>query len=276
MNENRYSEAVVTKPVEGVHAFPRTKSELVTQVILGTPLVVGKQRPGWLWVTGPDTYRGWIAASATRRLRLREPRYASRGRVAIVERNKAAVHFEDNTRRAKTMTITVGTQMEFVKKRGNRLIVRLPDKRVGWVAEKDAEVRTAKLSYRRKSRGRIVETAKRFLGVPYLWGGTTPFGLDCSGFVQLSYRLNGVALPRDADQQFQVATPISVGELRPADLLFFSNRSSGITHVGMFVGEGRFIHASGKHGRVALTPLSDQYFQSIFVQHGRVYPDGKG
>jgi len=78
--------------------------------------------------------------------------------------------------------------------------------------------------------------------------------------------MNGVELPRDADQQFAVGTPVPVEKLRLADLLFFSNNSSGITHVGMFAGGGKFIHSSGKANGVALTPFRDRYFQSIFVE----------
>jgi cell wall-associated NlpC family hydrolase len=90
--------------------------------------------------------------------------------------------------------------------------------------------------------------------------------------VQLTFNLNGVNLPRDADQQFQVGEQIEVDELEPADLLFFSNKSSGITHVGIFIGEGRFLHSSGKASGVTITPLKDRFFQSVLVAARRVWP----
>lgn len=273
MRENRYREAVVATPVEDLHALPKVKSELVTQAILGMPLVVGKERQFWLWVTTPDAYRGWIAESATRRLRPHEPRYASRGRAVVVTSNTALVHIEGHRKSRTRVMATVGARMELVKKQGNRLIVKLPDRRVGWVTEKDAQVRDAEFRYRKTSRRKVVDTAKRFRGVPYLWGGTTPLGFDCSGLVQLAYRLNGFELPRDADQQFQVSAPIDVSEMKPADLVFFSDHGTGITHVGIFVPSRKFLHASGRFKRVTVTPFDDPYFQSVFVEPRRIIHD---
>jgi cell wall-associated NlpC family hydrolase len=222
-------------------------------------------------VTTPDAYRGWIEASATRRLKFREPRYASKGRIALVTSNVAIIYLEPFSEPRERITVTVDTRLELLSEQSHRFKVRLPDGRLGWVRKEDVTVRTADFSYPATTRKKTVEVGKRFLGVPYLWGGTTPLGFDCSGLVQLVCKMNGINLPRDADMQFMVGKPIEIKDLQPADLVFFSNANSGITHVGMFVGDGEFIHASGKANGVTITSLSDPYYQSILVGARRVW-----
>ena len=186
-------------------------------------------------------------------------------------KNVAVVYLERFGEPRDSQTVTVGTRLELIAEESHRCKVRLPSSRVGWVTKESVDVRKGDFRYPLTSRRRVVESAKRFLGVPYLWGGTTPLGFDCSGLVQLAFRLNGVDLPRDADQQFQVGCSIGVNDLEPADLLFFSNKSSGITHVGIFVGDGQFLHSSGRARGVTVTPFIDRFFQSIFVEARRVW-----
>ena len=96
-------------------------------------------------------------------------------------------------------------------------------------------------------KNKLVENAYLYLNTPYLWGGRSPFGIDCSGFTQLLYKLNGVKLPRDASQQAKVGQTLSfVEESEAGDLAFFDNEEGNIIHVGMVLENNRIIHASGK------------------------------
>lgn len=90
----------------------------------------------------------------------------------------------------------------------------------------------------------IINTAQQFLGVPYVWGGTSPSGFDCSGFVQYVFAQCGINLPRTADIQATAGYPVSKAELQPGDLVFFAGDYVNISHVGIYVGEGKMIHAS--------------------------------
>ncbi|MBP7174017.1 MAG: C40 family peptidase [Cloacibacterium sp.] len=93
----------------------------------------------------------------------------------------------------------------------------------------------------------LVETAKNFLNVPYLWGGRSFFGIDCSGFTQLVYKVHGISLPRDAYQQAEVGKVLDfVEESKPGDLAFFENEEGKIHHVGILLSPNEIIHASGK------------------------------
>ena len=126
-------------------------------------------------------------------------------------------------------------------------------------------------------RSEVVRSAMGFLGRPYRWGGPSPeTGFDCSGLTMTAYRLSGLALPRTAAAQYASGDPVSMHSLQKADLVFFATESNGrATHVGLYVGDGRFIHAPG-HGRVVrIDDLADRYYQRHFLS-GRSYLGGDG
>ena len=116
-------------------------------------------------------------------------------------------------------------------------------------------------------RERIVFTAKNFLGLPYRWGGTSPKeGFDCSGLTMTAYRLNGYQLPRTSREQFKAGNPIATDALRPADLVFFATRTQkGVSHVGIYIGEGRFIHAPGRGKKIRIDSLSRNYYRRRLI-----------
>lgn len=116
---------------------------------------------------------------------------------------------------------------------------------------------------------RIMSTAQSYMGVPYVFGGTSPSGFDCSGYVQFVFANAGVYLPRMADAQFEVGTPISSSDLIPGDLVFFSTYTYGASHVGIYVGDGNFIHASSSRG-VTISSLYGDYWVSTYIGARRV------
>lgn len=116
-------------------------------------------------------------------------------------------------------------------------------------------------------RAELVKTAKRFLGVPYRWGGEDRSnGFDCSGLTMVSYRLNGLKLPRNSRSQFKAGRPIAKRHLQQGDLVFFATKGgTRVTHVGMYVGSGKFIHAPRPGKTVRIANLSSKYFKRTFV-----------
>ena len=117
--------------------------------------------------------------------------------------------------------------------------------------------------------GRIISTSMDYLGVPYVFGGTSPYGFDCSGYVQYVFAKAGMELPRTADVQYEVGTPISTTELVPGDLVFFETYTYGASHVGIYVGDGNFIHASSSRG-VTVSSLSQAYYSSHYIGARRI------
>jgi len=110
----------------------------------------------------------------------------------------------------------------------------------------------------------LTRTALRYLGVPYMWGGESFSGVDCSGFVQAVFHHNGIDLPRTADAQFEVGRAVSEGRLQPGDLVFFQTYAEGASHVGIYLGGGQFVHASSSNG-VRVDSLSEDYYSSRFI-----------
>ncbi|NNF98355.1 MAG: hydrolase [Desulfobacteraceae bacterium] len=112
----------------------------------------------------------------------------------------------------------------------------------------------------------LVTTAHRFIGTPYQWGGTSANrGFDCSGLTMTVYRLNGLDLPRNSAAQFAAGTPLSRNSLEPGDLVFFATTGRGrVSHVGIYTGEGRFIHAPGRGKTIRTASLSSSYFKSRY------------
>ncbi|AEE15133.1 NLP/P60 protein [Thermodesulfobium narugense DSM 14796] len=116
----------------------------------------------------------------------------------------------------------------------------------------------------------IIRTAIRFMGISYRWGGELPStGFDCSGFVQYVFRLNGIYLPRTADLQYDAGRPISISELRPGDLVFFTTYLPGASHDGIYIGNGKFIAANTSTG-VSICSLDDPYWKSRYYGAVRI------
>jgi len=117
---------------------------------------------------------------------------------------------------------------------------------------------------------RFVETALRYQGVRYRWGGMTTRGMDCSGLVARVLEVNGIDAPHNSRALYKLGTPVSKGNLQAGDLVFFNTNGKGVSHVGMYLGEGEFIHASSARGRVRIDKLTGGYYQRHYVGARRV------
>jgi cell wall-associated NlpC family hydrolase len=262
------AKGVVIRCVVNLYREASLTADVVTQAILGTDLAIMEILDGWYYVRMPDQYQGWIESTHVLPWAAGQALYATTGPVAEIRNLFAFVYREPSvTAHAPVLQVTISTRLEVAAEQEEWVQVALPDRAQYWVQKGDVSLSAAEAAAARPrgSAEAVIATAKRFLGLPYLWGGTTPRGVDCSGFVQLVYRLNGVSLLRDADMQYTQPglPPVSQAELQAGDLLFFG--TSSITHVGMYIGGGEFIHAT-THGQpiVQISRLDEPHWTGLF------------
>lgn len=111
----------------------------------------------------------------------------------------------------------------------------------------------------------VINTAKQYMGVPYVWGGETPTGFDCSGFTQYVLKQNGITVPRTAAEQYQKGVTIMKSNLKPGDLVFFTTYKPGASHNGIYLGDGKFIHASSGAKQVTISSLDEAYYTEKYI-----------
>lgn len=263
------SNAVVLRPAANMHSAPSVESDVVSQAIYGTNLEVLEDRNNWSRVRTPDEYTGWIHKA----LLLRSDRpYAAAGNIARVTSLFASIYREANiTRHQPITTVPFETKLEVLADAASTqrwLKVKLPDGNMAWLQSGDVSQSPETLNIRA-----MVDLSKQFMGLPYLWGGTSTFGFDCSGFTQMLERQRGVTMPRDADQQaaWTGVTPVERAALKAGDLLFFGSSDKKITHTGMYIGNGEFINATAHLKPVIqICKLADPHWSKAFVAARRV------
>ena len=117
----------------------------------------------------------------------------------------------------------------------------------------------------------IVIRAVGLVGTPYKWGGSGPAGFDCSGLVSYLHHEVGIEVPRTAEEQYRASIPVSPAQLEPGDLLFFRTRGRNVSHVAIYAGSGRFVHAPRTGSPIELRALGDEYYSRRFVGAGRLF-----
>jgi len=262
---------VVVVPVANMYSAPTDKSDVVSQALFGSNVTLFTTRGEWTRVQTSDQYKGWISSHQLRMI-LSGSGYATSGQTVQVESLFANLYREPNVAQHKpVLTIPFESRLEVVELgKGNDegwLKVRLPDQRVAWIQSSDV------IDPKPLSIPESIALAKRFLGLPYLWGGRSSYGYDCSGFTQMLVRARGLNMPRDADQQAAWSGLIAVErkDLQPGDLLFFGSALDKITHTGMYIGGGQFIHDSTNgHPVVQISRLDDQPWTQLLVACRRV------
>lgn len=245
-----YAERLVARPVVPMFAAPDPLSEQVSQALLGMTVAELGGRDEWRLVRTWDGYQGWLATAGLADF---PPDWG--GPWTEVSDLCLNLRQRPSFKLAAASQAMIGCRLPLVGRQEGWVELLMPDRRRLWTeSHRVAELTEAPL--RPAEAMGIAATAQRFLNIPYLWGGCSILGLDCSGFVQLVMRLHGVGLTRDAHQQAEEGLPSA--QPNTADLVFFGpvDQPERITHVGMMLDEERFIHASGSD-KVRINRLSE-------------------
>jgi len=278
---------VVYNSVGSLRAEPRHAAEMVTQVLLGMPVKIHKQQGEWCMIETPERYVGWISGSVQLLTDRQRRYYLQQPKVIISALYTRSVAEADE----KTLPVTdlvAGNMLELISDDGAYYRVGYPDGRKAYVKKSDAKELHDWLREIRLTGESIVQTATQLLGIPYLWGGTSVKGLDCSGFTKQVYFMHGIILARDASQQVRSGRLVDeTGDLTdalPGDLLFFGakatkERGEKVVHVGIYLGKRRFIHASD-YVRInsfdPTDPLYDEFNANRYLRTKRIIGEVPG
>ena len=273
---------VVYNSVGTLRAQPSHAAEIVSQTLLGTPVRIFDEKGDWKLIQTPDSYIGWINGSVQRMDEAGRQKYLSLPKLMITAMATQSLE-NPNVDFQPVSDLVAGDMLVFTEKLPNFYHVSYPDGRKAWIAATDALPVQDWLQNIRLTGESVVATARKFVGVPYLWGGTSPKSVDCSGFVKSVYFLHGIILARDASQQARygklVDTTGDFSKAEPGDLVFFGKRSNeenpqeSVVHVGIYIGNKQFIHASDYVHISSFDPkdpLYDAYNTNRYLRTKRV------
>ena len=274
--------AVVEFSVATLHRSADYESPVESQCLMGTSVVINDQDSYWRKVSALNPkYDGWteelsltLMSQAEHDAWLEAPKY-------ICKAVYAHIYTDPSTNSRFISDITMGGVVRQVLdakgkpvRKGKWLQVALPSRRSGWMLRSQLQDYSLWLASRSATPQSVIATAEMFLGSPYMWGGNSTKGVDCSGLTWMAFHMNGIDLPRDTSQQVKEGREVSLEQAVAGDLIFFGTPASGdsrerVSHVAIFLGGDRILHASQVVRISSLDPDSPDYYQHRPILHVR-------
>lgn len=245
---------VIDVSVANLRGEAKHSAELVTQATLGTPVKIWKRTQEWYYIQTPDGYLSWVDHGGITTMN-KQDFQSWKSSEKIIYQKPFGQSFKEASEDSNPVTdLVAGAILELEAENGNFYKVRYPDGRPAFISKDESAVYSQWLSDLNASEEKLVGTAEKLMGLPYLWGGTSAKGVDCSGFTKTIFFMNGLVIPRDASQQIREGKLIdstgAFNKLAVGDLLFFGrpatdSTSERVVHVGMWIGNSEFIHSAG-------------------------------
>lgn len=272
---------VVDISVCNLRATPDFDAEMVSQALLGTPVHIlqKSEKNGWPQVQTPDTYTGWVHRDGITILSYEEYHAWNVAPKIVVTALTGIVHADSTKYSATVSDVVAGDRLKDLGRRGSWLKVGFPDGRTGYIHEDVGQPEALWRESLERTPEAILASALSMVGFPYLWAGMSPKGMDCSGFVRTVLFMHDIIIPRDSGPQSRTGERIyGTDDLQPGDLVFFGRMDAGtpkVSHVGIYIGDGRFIHSLGLV-RIASfrpeDPLYDAYNTGRYLFASRILP----
>lgn len=248
------TQGIIALSAANLRSEPKHSAELVTQGTLGMPVTIYKKQGSWYLIQTPDKYIAWVDSGGV--VAMDSSRYTSwiKSNKLIYTKTFGSSYAKRDVSGQVVSDLVAGNVLKLIGEQDDFYQVEFPDQRVAHIAKSEAMPYQDWLSSLSQTKQSLVATSKTLMGLPYLWGGTSPKGVDCSGFTKTVFFLNGLIIPRDASQQIHQGILVDqdkdFSKLQPGDLLFFGKKATDtskerIVHVGMWIGNKEFIHSAG-------------------------------
>ncbi|MDH5827708.1 NlpC/P60 family protein [Sphingobacterium sp. SG20118] len=254
---------IVNLSVANMRTKPDHAAEMASQVLMGTQVDILQKDRGDYRIRTPEGYIAWIPTSSITAMTKEEAKQWNEQPKIIYTSEFGKSLSEPNTQSQRVSDLVYGDILVLKGEKNNYFEVSYPDGRKAYIKKDEALSLKKWIDSRNPTAENLISSAKTMLGLPYLWGGTSVKGVDCSGFTKTAYFMNGYVIPRDASQQVLAGETVDILDseghfdpekalknLKPADLLFFAagkntNPNARVTHVAIYMGNGTFIHAAG-------------------------------
>lgn len=276
------TEGVIKISVANLRSKPSHSAELVTQAILGTPVKVYKKEGGWYYIQTPEGYLAWVDYGGVTPFSKNDLSTWKAADKVIYLKIYGFAYEGASSESQVVSDLVAGNILELAGEENGFFKVKYPHGKVGFIAQSHAQPYEQWLTGLQPTGETLIETSKTLMGIPYLWGGTSAKGVDCSGYTKTIFFLNGIILPRDASQQIHTGVEVdstrNFENLIPGDLLFFGRKATATTserviHVGMWIGDNKFIHAMGDVHISNMDPNAedfDEYNYNRYLRTKRV------
>lgn len=274
---------VINVSVANLRVEPDFSSEMMTQGLMGMPVRV-LQRKGWYRIQTPDNYITWVHNVGIHPMTKEELTAWNDAEKIVVTSHYGFVYSQPDLNSQTISDVAAGNRLRWNGSKGAFYRVVYPDGREGYISKSISMPEKKWRSTLKQDAASIIRTAHTLMGVPYLWAGTSSKGVDCSGFMRTILFMHDIIIPRDASQQAYVGEHIDIApdfsNLQPGDLVFFgrkatSERKERVVHVGMYIGNKRFIHSQGDVRMGSFDPadaLFDEYNLGRLLFVARVLP----
>lgn len=269
--------AVVEFSTSYLRLQPDYESPLETQELMGTVVEIVGEKSYWREVVTPQPYRAWCTDQGLVEMSQEElEAYMAAPKVMFMQLY-GHIYTKPSLKSATLCDLVGGDIMRFAGRKGRWTKVMLPSGKTGYVPSKELKEHKGFMSIAMgegnsetispETTEAIIAEAEKLVGVPYLWGGMSAKGVDCSGLVRISHIMNGILLPRNASQQIKCGDRVELDQLQRGDLVFFGTPATDekpmrVTHVGIYLGDGRIIHSSHRVRINSLTPGETDYYEN--------------